>query len=461
MFNKSTRLPSLVTSITLCVASIAVINPGGARAGNAASGPILHFRMNEGSGQTSANAAGGLKSLQLQGATWGQGWEGSALAFGRPSAGSTSNAPFALVSGPFPLVNNAVTFASWVYLEPYSHPQWQAIMSDPVCCNYRLLIENNKRPYLNLGTHSDWVPDNVVVQTGQWQHLALTIQGGGAARFYIDGSEVASNTLYVPRQLPPINALVLASGERNSGFYYSLDGRLDETRVYDRVLDPTEVATLANSAPIPPTATPTPSPQPTADPNECLVSINNGATHTNKRTVTLKSTASSASTMRIGNDGGLNGATQVSYTSSISWTLSDPGKRIATMLVYARYYDVNGASVCGVSSIIDDIIYDPMPPKVSVKPVAPVTSTRPVSVVVELLAFDQEGGSGVNEMQLSTRSDFSDAAWQPFSEIGLLTARSSDRIYARVADAAGNVSDVSAGIAGERASIYLPLLTLR
>ncbi len=424
-------------------------------------GLIVHYDMDENTGTTAFNTVTDTRHAQLLGATWTAGWQNSGLSFVRPAPGGTS---YAYASGPISLASNEVTFASWVYPKGDDiASNWQAIMSDVECCTYRMLLYPGGHPYINAGENAPWYLPQITVQPDQWHHIALTIKGGASSKLYIDGVEVASQSQFVPMNLPNLTSLALGSGERTSGFYYSLNGKLDEVRVYDRQLSGQEIAQLASSLPTPtptPTAAPTltPTPAPTADPRECSISINDGKVFTNKRQVIVGSFVSNSTNMRLSNDGGLSSAPQVTYTSSYSWTLNDPGKRIATLLVYARYYGSSGIPLCGGASIIDDIIYDPMPPRVGVKPVIPVTNTNAVSVTLDLDADDQEGGSGVSLMQVSTDSGFAGSQWQPYSAQARLSARGSDRVYVRVADEAGNVSAISASNLTGFATVYLPML---
>jgi hypothetical protein len=211
-----------------------------------ASGPntglIAYYDMNEKNGSTVFNKVSDDKHSQLFGATRTQGKYKRGLSFGRPSVQSGSDAPFAEAQGPYNLPNNEVTFAMWVKLDSSDWANdWQALVSDPNCCNYRILLYPGGKPYINAGQHSDWYVDSVSVQPDVWTHVALTIKGGGVATLYFNGQKVAEQSDLVPASLPNPQALVFGSGERTSGFYYSLNGKLDEVRVYDRALSQREI----------------------------------------------------------------------------------------------------------------------------------------------------------------------------------------------------------------------------
>jgi hypothetical protein len=426
-------------------------------------GLLAHYPMNEATGLMARNAVTNTRHAQLANATWADGWQRGGLAFGRPPA-SPSSAPFALASGPFQLTANEVTFATWIYFNQGDMAtNWQAIMSDPQCCNYRIMLYPGGKPYMGTGIHADWLLQDVTVEANKWQHIALTIKGGATAKFYLNGVLKATRSEYVPTVLPHLNALALGSGERNSGWFYSLDGRLDEVRVYGRVLPAEDIALLAAQNPDAPAPTPTPSPtpSPTPTPSNCTISINDGDTHTRSRQVMVNAVVANAASMRLANDGGLTNASLLTFTQTVSWTLADPGRRIATVLVYARFYDAQGNPLCGGASVIDDIVYDPIAPSLVVKPISPITSTTPVSVAIEIEVLDQEGGSGIGQIMVSPDQNFSGASWQDHAQQVWISARKGDRVFVRAADAAGNVSTTGSANVSLSRDVYLPVLRSR
>jgi hypothetical protein len=100
------------------------------------------------------------------------------------------------------------------------------------------------------GTHSD-VNTGVPLSYGVFHNIAMTIQGGGLADLYLDGSLVFSNSYGVPGTLPNENAFLFGYGENL--FSYPMYGELDDIRIYDSVLSGGDIAALAhiNSTPEP------------------------------------------------------------------------------------------------------------------------------------------------------------------------------------------------------------------
>lgn len=196
----------------------------------------------------------------------------------------------------------------------------------------------------------------------------------------------------------------------------------------------------------------------------CTASIENGTVYTNKRNVQLRFNVPGATQMMLSNDGGFAGAIWQPYQSTVNWTLSDPGKLIVTLMIHSRFRDANGNQLCS-SSLTDDIVYDPLAPTVSAKIVELGTQDLQAGqaiaaskLTIQLTAADQEGGSGVAEMQISTDKSFKGATWTPFSELYQISEQPGETIYVRVRDTAGNVSETVAATASSSHMVYLPAI---
>jgi nitrogen fixation protein len=204
------------------------------------------------------------------------------------------------------------------------------------------------------------------------------------------------------------------------------------------------------------TATTTTVPTITPLPDElgCTISINSGAVHTNSPNVQLYLQVPEATQMQISNDGGFSGTRWQTYQVTTSWMLNDPGARIATLLVYARFRDAKGNVLCGGASLIDDIIYDPLPPTVTLR----LTPLAAKQSRLQLQVDDQVGGSGVDAMMLANRSDFLGAVWQPFTDTIILNETQGNTIFVRVRDRAGSSSAITSLPDAKRSAVYLPLM---
>jgi chitodextrinase len=106
--------------------------------------------------------------------------------------------------------------------------------------------------YLTLGKGlSGYVDSGVVPTPGTWQHLGATYDGT-TARFYVNGTLVASKT-YTSNVGDSNSWRIGAYGTTAGGFF---DGTIDEARIYDHALTQPEVQTDMNTSVGPPDTTP-------------------------------------------------------------------------------------------------------------------------------------------------------------------------------------------------------------
>ncbi len=194
----------------------------------------------------------------------------------------------------------------------------------------------------------------------------------------------------------------------------------------------------------------------------CAVSINSGATFTSRPQVTVFSNTEGAREILLANDAGFTGAQWQPYSTAQNWTLSDPGQRIVTLLTYVRLRDANRGVLCSGLTLSDDIIYDPLPPEVTVAAdnvLAAADQQGPLATIpITILAHDQQGGSGVAEMQIVKTPSFQYAPWQPYQSNIRISATGSTTVYVRVRDGAGNLSaTASVSVIGQE-RLLLPFI---
>ena len=219
-----------------------------------------------------------------------------------------------------------------------------------------------------------------------------------------------------------------------------------------------------------PTATPTvpPLPSPTVTPtpthaSSCTLSIGQGAVFTGQLAVQIHTMVANAAEVQLSNDGGFSGAFWQPYADTINWTVSDPGQKIVTLLVYARFRDAAGNPLCNNSALTDDIIYDPLPPTVRIVALAPTnrtngSATPPVAGVLTLAAEDQVGGSGVAEMRLGYQADLSALPWVSFRDVTQLDHIAGSTLFVEVRDGVGNRSVTVSRQFDMPGLLYLPLI---
>jgi hypothetical protein len=94
-------------------------------------------------------------------------------------------------------------------------------------------------------------PSTPLLNDGQWHHMALTFQSGGAVTLYIDGRVAATGT--APTFSFGANDS-LRFGTMSDGFWTSFNGQLDGVQIYNRVLSTGEIQAIINAAPVAPPA---------------------------------------------------------------------------------------------------------------------------------------------------------------------------------------------------------------
>ena len=173
------------------------------------------------------------------------------------------------------------------------------------------------------------------------------------------------------------------------------------------------------------------------------ISINNGDTYSQSRTVTLAITVSTdALLMMISEDPDFVGAVWQVVAGSVDHAFDSDGRK----RIYCKFSNDNGLQSGTVS---DDIIVDTLPPSgasIVINNNAATVSTQ--AVTLTLSATD--AATGVSRMLISNDAAFTGAAWEPYSSTRAWTLSDGDgtkTVYARFSDAAGNETGaVSASI---------------
>ena len=88
------------------------------------------------------------------------------------------------------------------------------------------------------------------VQTMQWQHIALTWRSGRELTLYINGilDQPTFNSTATRGKLTGAKKLLIGRGAKDTN--RSWNGRIDEVRIYDRVLSPSEITDLTTDGEI-------------------------------------------------------------------------------------------------------------------------------------------------------------------------------------------------------------------
>ena len=209
---------------------------------SAATGPVAHWRFDEGTGTTAADASGNGNAGAVEGgATWIAGKRNGALAFD----GSTG--VVRVPSSPS-LEPQAVTVSAWVKRSGSPGNFKYILGKGALACqsaSYGLYTGPNGGLAFYVADGSDFTrsPDaGTAVWDGAWHHVAGTFDGA-SLRLFVDGTEVAAGT---PRTTPITYTSQTASdlllGDYAGCGGLAFDGAVDEPKIWARALSGAEAA---------------------------------------------------------------------------------------------------------------------------------------------------------------------------------------------------------------------------
>jgi len=211
---------------------------------NQTSGPSLTDNSSNGKNGTIMSGAGGSS-----GYSFAAGKVNNALDFPSGNKGS-------YVSLPSGLLANAceATVATWVYLN--SEQNWQRIFDFGKDQNIYMCMatQNNLTQKLrfaitvsgNAAGHEQFIDGTSAIPTGAWHHVAIVLGPTGGI-LYLDGTQVGSNTAMTlrPADLGNLPNYYIGRSEFSDPY---LDGNIDEFRIYERALSPSEIQSLASGS---------------------------------------------------------------------------------------------------------------------------------------------------------------------------------------------------------------------
>ncbi len=235
--------------VAVLVASASAVGAGSRSSSSAAAtGLVAAYSFNEGSGTTALDVSGNGHPGTLVGAAWTpNGRYGGAVLLD----GTASRVD---LGGLGTFYQGGFTLEAWVKKATDTKKDvavvgtWTGTAAGPMIWvdhvdgRYRLTANQGLENYLDSG-------QSPVADT--WQHLTATYDGS-VARFYIDGTEVASRT--ITGGFGSANTWRIGAYETNpTGFF---DGAIDEVRIYSRALSAAEIAADRDEALADPDTTP-------------------------------------------------------------------------------------------------------------------------------------------------------------------------------------------------------------
>jgi hypothetical protein len=152
-------------------------------------------------------------------------------------------------------MDSAVTIAAWV--KPNGNVAWDGIVAKSPSVgslsnhagNYELRLENGNRTptfhFQSVGGTDDTLAygGQVATANSAWQHVAVTASRSGQARFYVNG--LPSSPAAIGGLFGATNSNPLYIGSR-ADVFTTMDGWIDDLRIYDNVLSSRDIYQLAN-----------------------------------------------------------------------------------------------------------------------------------------------------------------------------------------------------------------------
>ena len=204
-------------------------------------GMVGYWKLDDASGSTASDSSGAGNDGTLNGPTW---------TTGRIAGGLLFNGTSQYVSVPHSSnlsLTQQITLAAWVKSNDLTGKRI-AISKGTTANNFNYWLGTLGTEItfgFNNGSSQEFTTTGANLGANNWCHLAATFDNAtDQVHVYLNGIEVLSTTTTAT---PSVNSESLTIGKDAAGEYWS--GSLDDVRVYNRVLCPTEVQALYSGAP--------------------------------------------------------------------------------------------------------------------------------------------------------------------------------------------------------------------
>lgn len=211
---------------------------------NVVEGLVAYWALDETEGDTAGDSSGnGHDGTLIGDPQWTEdGYIGGALTFDQ--AADEVNIPFHK-----DLNQEAFTISAWANVEPGSAGHRAVISSrhEPPTSGYIIYAEpGNTWQFWTGNGDPAWVSvQGPAVTLGDWDHVA-GVYADGKQMFYVNG-ELAGEEDSNPNFNAEQEFLIGAGANERAAHAYLFKGRIDEVRLYNRVLDEDEIAAVMES----------------------------------------------------------------------------------------------------------------------------------------------------------------------------------------------------------------------
>jgi hypothetical protein len=288
-------------------------------------GPSAAYGFSEGAGTTVADLSSNGNAGTLTGATWtAAGKYGNALSFdGVGDKVTVADSATLDVAGDF-------TLSAWIYPSSLSGYKDILVKGDDSSNNFFLeTLDNQVAAGFYQGGWREHVTAAANLVPNNWQHVAVVFNAAGDnIRIYVNGVEKLNEA---ETGTPAINTRAMTIGFGFAGEDFA--GRIDDVRIYRRVLTQAEVQTDMNTA----LGGGTPPPSDTTAPTVSITSPAAAATLTGSIAITANASDNiGVAGVQFVVDGADVGAEDSTAPYSVTWNTATVGNGSHTVSARAR-----------------------------------------------------------------------------------------------------------------------------
>ena len=198
---------------------------------------VGYWDFEEGAGEKTVDQSG-INHLTLTGTAWTEGYLGTGLAFDGTAFGSLEQALLPLEDG--------YTISAWIKTQN-TRPAEKTVLTigQAGTPSYIRIFESFDGQMVIDTPSTGYRGGAIQVDTDTWRHIAVTNDGSNI-HWYTDGALTYSWDVHSTPQSGVLPLILGSQADGQNGF----QGSMDEVRIYDRVLEESEIANLYTTVPV-------------------------------------------------------------------------------------------------------------------------------------------------------------------------------------------------------------------
>lgn len=226
----------------------------GAGENSAATGPIVHWKLDETSGTTAVDSVGGHDGTLTNGPSWTTGQDGGALDFD----GSNDYVDLTSDAELDDVFDGGSTVTAWVYADSWGESDHGRILDKSSQTSGDrdgwMIAVNGDNPSVEFaqgfsGGRGYWRSQAGTFNLNGWVHVAVVYDSSSDTNdpvIYLDGIAQSPMVEITPSGTIRSDAsITLRMGNHAQSTSRTFDGKIDDARIYDRMLDPAEISVIA------------------------------------------------------------------------------------------------------------------------------------------------------------------------------------------------------------------------